>query len=164
MTKALASAGKAMGTANKMNNMDSIRSTMQTFQQESMRMEMSQEMMEDTLSDVFDNSEDEEEADSVVNQVLDEIGIDLAGMMSAAPSQPVAAAATGVNEDAQLDAEADALLARLTAMWERELSVGNIIHYSKSIFFIIKIEKRETQFVLGVDLGLRKVCIYKCDV
>jgi hypothetical protein len=48
-----------------------------------------------------------------------------------------------VNEDAQLDAEADALLARLTAMWERELSVGNIIHYSKSIFFYFKKLKRE---------------------
>ena len=38
-------------------NMEQVRSTMQTFSQESMKMEMSQEMMEDTLSDVFDNSE-----------------------------------------------------------------------------------------------------------
>lgn len=60
--------------------------------------------------------QDEEEADSVVNQVLDEIGVDLGAMMGAAPSQPIAGAKVSEDEDAQLDREADALLARLTAM------------------------------------------------
>ena len=41
---------------------------------------------------------------------------------------------------------------------------GKYYSLFKKHFFIIKIEKRETQFVLGVDLGLRKVCIYKCGV
>ena len=119
MTKALGQAGQAMKTANKNVNMEQIRSTMQNFAQESMKMEMSQEMMEDTLSDVFDNSEDEEETDEIVNQVLDEIGIDLGAMMGAAPSTNLGnqnAVVEGSSEDAALDAEADALLARLTAM------------------------------------------------
>ena len=117
LTKALGSAGKAMQVANKNVNMAQIRSTMQTFAQESMKMEMSQEMMEDTLSDVFDNSEDEEEADSVVNQVLDEIGIDMGALMGEAPSRPVASATKhSDSEDAALDLEAEQMLARLTAM------------------------------------------------
>ena len=52
-------------------------------------------------------------------RLLDEIGIDLGAMMGAAPSANLGnqnAVVEGSSEDAALDAEADALLARLTAM------------------------------------------------
>ena len=123
LAKALGSAAGAMQTANRQMDMGKIQQTLQTFAQESARMEMSQEMMEDALGDAFDNSEDEEEADDVVNSVLDEIGIDMAAMMAAAPSGApvgragvVAAPARAEPDDAALDAEAEALMARLTAM------------------------------------------------
>ena len=48
--------------------------------------------------------------------MLDEIGIDIGAMMSAAPARPVAGSKVSQEDDAQLDLEADALLARLTAM------------------------------------------------
>lgn len=124
MAKALGSAAGAMKTANTQMDMGRIQQTLRTFAQESARMEMSQEMMEDALGDAFDNSEDEEEADDMVNAVLGEIGIDMAAMMAEAPSQApgrrhgntTPAAGMVEADDAALDAEAEALMARLTAM------------------------------------------------
>ena len=74
-----------------------------------------QEVMDDALADAFDDSDAEEEADEVVNQVLDEIGVDLAGMMAAAPTSKISTA-TANTDDAALDREADQLLAQLQAM------------------------------------------------
>lgn len=43
-------------------------------------------LVNDTLDDMLTESGDEEESDQIVNKVLDEIGIEISGKMSDAPS------------------------------------------------------------------------------
>ena len=66
--------------------------------------------MDDALIDAFDDDETEEDADALTQQVLDEIGIDMAGALTAAPTHGVAQKSAG---QSQQDKEAAALLAEL---------------------------------------------------
>ncbi|KAI5423135.1 hypothetical protein KIW84_046213, partial [Lathyrus oleraceus] len=57
----------------------------QEFQKQSAQMDITTEMMSDAIDDVLDDDEAEEETEDLTNQVLDEIGVDLASQLSAAP-------------------------------------------------------------------------------
>lgn len=62
-------------------------------------MEMQQEMIGETIDDVMEADQDEEEEDLIVGQVLDEIGIDLTGLVPEAPlGSETAAKKSRVNE------------------------------------------------------------------
>jgi len=63
-----------------------VAKTMQEFEKANMKMEMSEEMINETLDNMLEESGDEEEQDRIVAQVLDEIGIEMSGKLSEAPS------------------------------------------------------------------------------
>ena len=131
MASAVASTTNAMKTANRAMDTAKMQATMQDFQQSMGMMEMNEELMSDALSDAFDNDELEEEADAHVaqasvrrevaarrcpstdrcagtllrRQVLDELGVELGGMLSEAPTgrvgaAPVAASAAAAKQPA----------------------------------------------------------------
>lgn len=100
----------------KVMNPEAVAATMRDFEMASTKMNMTEEMMNDTLDDMLNESGDEEEQDAIVSQVLDEIGIEISGKMTNAPSahkgslaaqQPI----SSKNKDA--DAEIERLLAQL---------------------------------------------------
>jgi len=86
MAQVMKSTTDTMTTMNKQINPMKVAKTMQEFEKANAKMEMSEEMINDTLDGMLDESGDEEEQDRIVTQVLDEIGIELSGKMSAAPS------------------------------------------------------------------------------
>merc|ERR1719175_558883 len=88
MAEAMKDTTKVMGNMNKMMKPQDVMKNMQAFERESAKLEMSEEMMNDTLDDILNESGDEEEQDAIVNQVLGEIGIEISGKMSNAPSAP----------------------------------------------------------------------------
>ena len=75
-------------------------------------MDMKEEMVSDTMDQAMDDGNTEEETDSVLNQVLEEVGIDMAGQLEAAPGAslavPAAAAAAPADQQKQM-AAADGL-------------------------------------------------------
>ncbi|KAH9618029.1 hypothetical protein KSS87_004634 [Heliosperma pusillum] len=77
-TKAMSAMNKQMAPAKQMK-------ILQEFQRQSAQMDMTTEMMSDAIDDALDNDEAEEETDELTNQVLDEIGVDVASQLSAAP-------------------------------------------------------------------------------
>ncbi|KAG1677316.1 Charged multivesicular body protein 2b [Nymphon striatum] len=83
---AMGETAKTMGAMNKQMNPQKMMQTMQQFDKENTKMNMTEEMMDDTLNDMLEESDDEEEQDAVVNKVLDEIGIEISGKLSEAPS------------------------------------------------------------------------------
>lgn len=82
-TKAMAAMNKQMAPAKQAK-------IMQDFQKQSAQMDMTTEMMSDAIDDALDDDEAEEETDELTNQVLDEIGVDVASQLSAAPKGRVA--------------------------------------------------------------------------
>jgi division protein CdvB (Snf7/Vps24/ESCRT-III family) len=108
MVGALGKATATMGAVNEAMNLPKLQETMRNFEMESEKMKMKEEMMDDALIDAvgvqlvcakhrvdnwfvqFDGESEEE--DAIVNQALEEIGLDLAGMMSDAPANRVPAA------------------------------------------------------------------------
>jgi len=86
MAESMAETTKAMQKMNKVMDPMKTAQTMKQFEMESAKMGMTEEMINDTLDDVLCDSGDEEEQDSIVNQVLDEIGIEISGKMTDAPS------------------------------------------------------------------------------
>ncbi|XP_059660332.1 vacuolar protein sorting-associated protein 2 homolog 3 [Cornus florida] len=86
----LTGASKVMGSMNK--QMDPAKQAMviREFQKQSAQMDMSTEMMSDAIDDSLDNDEAEEETEELTNQVLDEIGVDVASQLSAAPKGKIA--------------------------------------------------------------------------
>lgn len=78
-------ATKAMAAMNKQMEPAKQAKIMQEFQKQSAQMDMTTEMMSDTIDDALDNDEAEEETEELTNQVLDEIGVDVASQLSAAP-------------------------------------------------------------------------------
>ncbi|KAL2321066.1 hypothetical protein Fmac_030035 [Flemingia macrophylla] len=82
-TKAMAAMNKQMAPAKQAK-------IMQDFQKQSAQMDMTTEMMSDSIDDALDNDEAEEETEELTNQVLDEIGVDIASQLSAAPKGRVA--------------------------------------------------------------------------
>merc|ERR1712096_50648 len=77
---------QTMGNMNKLMNPEQVAKTMQEFDMANTKMGMTEEMMNDTLDDILADSGDEEEQDAIVSQVLDEIGIEISGKLSEAPS------------------------------------------------------------------------------
>ncbi|XAR58653.1 hypothetical protein NMG60_11014134 [Bertholletia excelsa] len=84
-------ASKAMSAVNKQMAPEKQAKVMQDFQKQSAQMDMTTEMMSDTIDDALDNDEAEEETEELTNQVLDEIGVDVASQLSAAPRGKIAA-------------------------------------------------------------------------
>ncbi|XP_021763261.1 vacuolar protein sorting-associated protein 2 homolog 3-like [Chenopodium quinoa] len=82
-TKAMSAMNKQMAPAKQMK-------ILQDFQKQSAQMDMTTEMMSDAIDDALDNDEAEEETDELTNQVLDEIGVDVASQLSAAPKGKIA--------------------------------------------------------------------------
>ncbi|XP_057535889.1 vacuolar protein sorting-associated protein 2 homolog 3 [Amaranthus tricolor] len=82
-TKAMSAMNKQMAPAKQMK-------ILQEFQKQSAQMDMTTEMMSDAIDDALDNDEAEEETDELTNQVLDEIGVDVASQLSAAPKGKIA--------------------------------------------------------------------------
>ncbi|XLR26814.1 hypothetical protein S83_054714 [Arachis hypogaea] len=78
-------ASKAMAAMNKQMAPAKQAKVIQDFQRQSAQMDMTTEMMSDTIDDALDNDEAEEETEDLTNQVLDEIGVDVASQLSAAP-------------------------------------------------------------------------------
>ncbi|XP_004495075.1 vacuolar protein sorting-associated protein 2 homolog 3-like [Cicer arietinum] len=81
----LKGASKAMAAMNKQMAPAKQVKIIQDFQKQAAQMDISTEMMSDAIDDVLDNDEAEEETEDLTNQVLDEIGVDVASQLSAAP-------------------------------------------------------------------------------
>jgi len=86
MAEVMGETTKAMGQMNKVINPAQLNKTLQEFSKETMKMDMTDEMINDTLDDLLTESGDEEESDRIVTLVLDEIGIEITGKLSEAPS------------------------------------------------------------------------------
>jgi len=117
MAETMGSTAKVMGDMNRMMNPQQVAKNMQDFEMANTKMGMTEEMMNDTLDDMLADSGDEEEENAIVNQVLDEIGIEVSGKLSEAPSagrgKLGAEAISKKNKEA--DAEIEAMLAQLKA-------------------------------------------------
>ncbi|MED6200344.1 hypothetical protein PIB30_084149 [Stylosanthes scabra] len=77
-TKAMAAMNKQMAPAKQAK-------VIQEFQKQSAQMDMTTEMMSDAIDEALDDDEAEDETEELTNQVLDEIGVDVASQLSAAP-------------------------------------------------------------------------------
>ncbi|KAL9436105.1 hypothetical protein AB3S75_022215 [Citrus x aurantiifolia] len=97
-------ASKAMAAMNKQMEPAKQAKVMREFQKQSAQMDMTTEMMSDAIDDALDNDEAEEETEELTNQVLDEIGVDVASQLSAAPKGKIAskntedASSSGIGE------------------------------------------------------------------
>ncbi|XP_062518630.1 charged multivesicular body protein 2a-like [Corticium candelabrum] len=120
MAKAMKGVSKAMATMNKKMNLPEIQKIMMEFEKQSEIMDMKEEMMSDAVDDVIGEEDDEEEGDAIVQQVFDELGLNLADMLSDLPSTggplqakskaaPQAAAAAAADDDSDLQARLDNL-------------------------------------------------------
>ncbi|KAM7257389.1 hypothetical protein ACFE04_013130 [Oxalis oulophora] len=83
-------ASKAMAAMNKQMDPAKQAKVMMEFQKQSAQMDMTSEMMSDAIDDALDDDEAEEETDELTSQVLDEIGVDIASQLSAAPKNKIA--------------------------------------------------------------------------
>ncbi|KAM1031969.1 vacuolar protein sorting-associated protein 2 homolog 3-like [Malus sylvestris] len=91
-------ASNAMAAVNKQMAPAKQAKVIREFQKQSAQMDMTTEMMSDAIDDAVDNDDAEEETDELTNQVLDEIGVDVASQLSAAPRGKIASKnAAGVN-------------------------------------------------------------------
>ncbi|KAJ7977217.1 Vacuolar sorting-associated protein 2-like [Quillaja saponaria] len=80
----------AMAAMNKQMEPAKQAKVIREFQKESAQMDMTTEMMSDAIDDALDDDEAEEETEELTNQVLDEIGVDVASQLSAAPKGKLA--------------------------------------------------------------------------
>ncbi|KAK1397910.1 vacuolar protein sorting-associated protein 2-like [Heracleum sosnowskyi] len=83
-------ASNAMSAMNKQMDPAKQAKVMREFQKQSAQMDMTTEMMSEAIDDSLDNDEAEEETEELTNQVLDEIGVDVASQLSAAPKGKIA--------------------------------------------------------------------------
>lgn len=105
-------ASKAMASMTKQMSPAKQAKVIQEFQKQSAQMDMTTEMMSDVIDDALDNDEAEEETEELTNQVLDEIGVDVASQLSAAPKGRIAGKTT---EDAN-SSSIDEMEKRLAAL------------------------------------------------
>ncbi|KAJ6412150.1 hypothetical protein OIU84_005250 [Salix udensis] len=108
----LKGASKAMEAMNKQMAPAKQMMVIREFQKQSAQMDMTTEMMSEAIDDALDNDEAEEETEELTNQVLDEIGVDFASQMSAAPKGKI----TGKNREDASSSGIDELEKRLAAM------------------------------------------------
>lgn len=111
MAESMGSAAKVMAKSNAAMNPQKMQATMQQFAQQSELMNMTEDMMDDALADAF--GDESEEEDMVVSQVLEEIGLDLAGMMADAPTRGTRVAASAPAAATPSDAEVEAMMKQL---------------------------------------------------
>jgi len=100
MAGAMKGVGESMAAANKAIDMKSMNKQLMEFQKANMTMDIQEEMMDDALCDAFDADGVEEEADEITNQVLAELGLELDGTMTDAPT---AVLPTEVRQEEVLD-------------------------------------------------------------
>ncbi|XP_042048491.1 vacuolar protein sorting-associated protein 2 homolog 3-like isoform X2 [Salvia splendens] len=105
-------ASKAMAAMNKQMDPAKQMKVMQEFQKQSAQMDMTTEMMSDAIDDVLDDDEAEDDTEDLTNQVLDEIGVDVASQLSAAPKGKIA----GRNAEEADSSRMDELEKRLAAL------------------------------------------------
>uniref|UniRef100_A0A6M2EVN9 Uncharacterized protein n=1 Tax=Populus davidiana TaxID=266767 RepID=A0A6M2EVN9_9ROSI len=108
----LKGANKAMEAVNKQMAPAKQMKVIREFQKQSAQMDMTAEMMSDAIDDAIDSDEAEEETDELTNQVLDEIGVDVASQLSAAPKGKIA----GKNREDASSSDIDELEKRLAAL------------------------------------------------
>ncbi|KAK4408159.1 Vacuolar protein sorting-associated protein 23 [Sesamum angolense] len=106
-------ASKAMAAMNKQMAPAKQAKVIQEFQKQSAQMDMTTEMMSDAIDDALDDDEAEDETEELTNQVLDEIGVDVASQLSAAPKGKIAGSKN--TEDAS-SSSIDDLEKRLAAL------------------------------------------------
>ncbi|KAL0370388.1 UNVERIFIED_CONTAM: Vacuolar protein sorting-associated protein 23 [Sesamum angustifolium] len=106
-------ASKAMAAMNKQMAPAKQAKVIQEFQKQSAQMDMTTEMMSDAIDDALDDDEAEDETEDLTNQVLDEIGVDVASQLSAAPKGKIAGSKN--TEDAS-SSSIDDLEKRLAAL------------------------------------------------
>ncbi|XP_044492552.1 vacuolar protein sorting-associated protein 2 homolog 3 [Mangifera indica] len=95
-TKAMAAMSKQMDPTKQVK-------VVREFQKQSAQMDMTTEMMSEAIDDALDNDEAEEETEELTNQVLDEIGIDVASQLTAAPKGKVAGKSTADANNSGID-------------------------------------------------------------
>lgn len=105
-------ASKAMAAMNKQMDPAKQAQVMREFQKQSAQMDMTTEMMSDAIDDALDDDEAEDETEELTNQVLDEIGVDVASQLSAAPKGKIA----GKNTEDASSSRMDELEKRLAAL------------------------------------------------
>ncbi|XP_047958996.1 vacuolar protein sorting-associated protein 2 homolog 3-like [Salvia hispanica] len=96
-------ASKAMAAMNKQMDPAKQMKVMQEFQKQSAQMDMTTEMMSDAIDDVLDDDEAEDDTEDLTNQVLDEIGVDVASQLSAAPKGKIAGRNTEEADSSRMD-------------------------------------------------------------
>ncbi|XP_015160950.1 vacuolar protein sorting-associated protein 2 homolog 3-like isoform X2 [Solanum tuberosum] len=96
-------ATKAMNAMNKQMDPAKQAKVMQDFQRQSAQLDMTTEMMSDAIDDAIDDDEAEEETEDLTNQVLDEIGIDVASQLSAAPKGKISGKRTEESSSSGID-------------------------------------------------------------
>jgi len=102
LAEAVSTTAKTMQNINTIVKPEKLNADMIAFRQAAMKMDMSEEMINDTLDDIMNESGDEEESENIVQQVLDEIGIEISGKVSKAPSalhETIGASSTSVMDD-----------------------------------------------------------------
>jgi charged multivesicular body protein 2A len=100
MTKAMASAGRAMTMMNKQMNLPAMQQIIKDFSQQSEIMDMKEEMVGDAIDGAMEDENDEEEEENLVNQVLDEIGLNTQTVDLPKTKLPAKSQEIGMEEDA----------------------------------------------------------------
>ncbi|XP_067118763.1 charged multivesicular body protein 2b [Centruroides vittatus] len=113
LASAMSKTSKTMAAVNKQMKPEQIMKTMQDFEKESTKMGMAEEIVDDTLNGILDESGDEEEQEAIVTQVLDEIGIEISGKMSEAPSAHLGKLGESSKVNLPTDDEIEKQLAKL---------------------------------------------------
>merc|ERR1719428_1892552 len=79
----------AMKGVNASMNPQAMTEIMQEFSAASDQMNLQQDLMEQVMDDAMDDPDDAEEEERIVGQVLEEIGVDMTGLMEGAPTDAV---------------------------------------------------------------------------
>ncbi|XP_072162159.1 charged multivesicular body protein 2b-B [Bemisia tabaci] len=113
LAETMSTTSKSMQKMNNILKPEQVMGEMNAFSQAVTKMNMTDDMINDTLNDILDESGDEEESDAIVNQVLDEIGIEISGHMSKAPSVSSEKVSSKSKAKLPTDEEIEAQLAKL---------------------------------------------------
>ncbi|XP_039285966.1 LOW QUALITY PROTEIN: charged multivesicular body protein 2b-like [Nilaparvata lugens] len=116
LAEAMSTTAKTMQNMNDIMKPEKMAADMSNFSKAAMKMDMTEEMINDTLDDILDEDGLEEESDHVVQQVLDEIGIEISGKVSEAPSAIKDRIGAPSKSRVPTDEEIEAQLAKLRAL------------------------------------------------
>merc|ERR1711985_26339 len=86
------------------------------FSTASDQMNLQQDLMEQVIDDTLDEADDAEEEERIVGQVLEEIGVDMTGIMEGAPTDALSRPQAQASASASAAPAADELEARLNAL------------------------------------------------